>query len=65
MDIQLQDILIMKKGHPCGSNQWLVLRTGVDFRLRCMGCGHEIMTPRYKALKNIRTVTRPEKTSTD
>jgi hypothetical protein len=65
MDIQLQDILIMKKGHPCGSNQWLVLRTGVDFRLRCMGCGHEIMTPRHKALKNIRTVTRPEKTSTD
>lgn len=65
MDIQLQDILIMKKGHPCGSNQWLVLRTGVDFRLRCMGCGHEIMTPRLKVLKNIRTVTRPEKTSTD
>ena len=65
MDIQLHDILVMKTEHPCGSNQWLVLRTGVDFRLRCMGCGHEIMTPRFKALKNIRSITRPEKTSTD
>lgn len=65
MDIQLQDILVMKKEHPCGSSRWLVLRTGVDFRLRCIGCGHEIMTPRLKAVKNIREVIRPEKTSTD
>ena len=53
MDIRLNDILIMKKTHPCGSDKWLVLRTGADFRLRCMGCGHELMTPRFKAEKNI------------
>jgi hypothetical protein len=41
-----------------------VLRTGADFRLRYMGCGHELMTPRFKAEKNIRSVQRTEKTST-
>ena len=64
MDIRLRDILIMKKAHPCGSDKWLVLRTGADFRLRCMGCGHELMIPRFKAEKNIRSIQREEKSST-
>ena len=64
MDIQLNDILVMKKAHPCGGSRWLVLRTGADFRLRCMQCGHELMTPRFKAEKNIRAVEREEKSST-
>ena len=58
MDVLLQDILIMKKAHPCGSKEWLVLRTGMDFRLRCGGCGHEVMLPRSKAEKNIRQILR-------
>ena len=58
MDVQLQDILVMKKNHPCGSKEWLVLRTGMDFRLRCRGCGHEVMLPRSKAEKNIRQILR-------
>ena len=58
MDVQLQDILTMKKEHPCGSRQWLVLRSGMDFRLRCLGCGHDVMLPRSKAEKNIRQITR-------
>ena len=58
MDVRLQDILIMKKAHPCGSKAWLVLRTGMDFRLRCQGCGHEVMLPRSKAEKNIRQILR-------
>ena len=61
MDIQLGDTLVMKKAHPCGEKQWLVLRTGVDFRLRCLGCNHEVMLPRIKAEKNIKSVLRPEK----
>lgn len=61
MDIQLGDILTMKKPHPCGEKQWLVLRTGADLRLRCMGCGHEVMVQRGKAEKNIRSLNRPEK----
>ena len=58
MDVQVRDILSMKNEHPCGSKQWLELRRGMDFRLRCLGCGHEIMTPRGKAEKNIRQITR-------
>ena len=61
MDIQLGDILTMKKAHPCGEKQWLVLRTGADLRLRCMGCGHEVMVQRGKVEKNIRSINRPEK----
>ena len=61
MDNQLGDVLTMKKAHPCGEKQWLVLRTGADLRLRCLGCGHEVMVQRGKAEKNIRSINRPEK----
>ena len=64
MDIRLNDILVMKKAHPCGDKQWKVLRVGADFRLKCLGCGHEIMIPRLKAEKNIRNVIREENPST-
>ena len=58
MDIRVNDVLVMKKPHPCGEKRWEVLRTGMDFRLRCCGCGHEVMLPRAKAEKNIRQVLR-------
>lgn len=58
MDVRLNDILVMKKSHPCGSSQWQVLRTGMDFRLRCCGCGHEVMLLRSKAEKSIRHILR-------
>ena len=58
MDIQIGDILEMKKAHPCGEKRWQVLRTGADFRLKCLGCGHEVMTPRVKAEKNIRQIQK-------
>lgn len=59
MEILVGDILEMKKAHPCGEKRWLVERTGADFHLKCLGCGHELMTPRFKAEKNIRRVIRP------
>ena len=59
MDIHINDILVMKKPHPCGEKRWMVLRTGADFRLRCLGCGHEVMTPRFKAEKNVRAIEHP------
>ena len=62
MDIRLNDILVMKKAHPCGDKKWTVLRTGADFRLRCMGCGHEVMVARFKAEKNIRLIIRDDTT---
>lgn len=64
MDVRVGDILVMKKAHPCGEKQWLVLRTGADFRMRCMGCGHEVMQPRHKIEKNIRFIQRPEEPKT-
>ncbi|MBQ8683191.1 MAG: DUF951 domain-containing protein [Clostridia bacterium] len=60
MDIRVGDVLEMKKEHPCGNRSFEVLRIGMDFRLRCMGCGHEMMISRQKAEKNIRKVKREE-----
>ena len=58
MDIQIGDILKMKKPHPCGSREWEVLRIGADFRLKCVGCGHQIMIARRQAEKNIRAISK-------
>ena len=60
MDIRVGDILTMKKVHPCGEKRWLVLRTGMDFKLRCMGCEHEVMGLRSKFERNIRAVEHKE-----
>ena len=65
MDIKLGDILVMKKAHPCGENRWLVQRTGADLRLRCLGCGHEVMIARFKAEKNIRQIQSSKNLSTE
>ena len=58
MDVRVGDVLVMKKKHPCGSIEFSVLRSGMDFRLRCLGCGREFMIPRSKAEKNIKKVFR-------
>ena len=59
MDIQVGDVLTMKKEHPCGSKQWQALRIGADFKLRCLGCGHEVMGPRSKFERSVKQVQRP------
>ncbi|MDO4301035.1 MAG: DUF951 domain-containing protein [Clostridia bacterium] len=61
MDIQIGDIVTMKKQHPCGSKTWKILRIGADFRMECCGCGHIVMVPRVKAEKNIKNIERVEK----
>lgn len=48
------DIVKTKKNHPCGSNIWEITRVGVDFKLKCKGCGHVITLERPKALKMIK-----------
>lgn len=58
MDIRIEDIVRMKKKHPCGSSEWLVLRQGADFRIRCSICGHEVMLSREKLEKNVRRIIR-------
>ncbi|MBQ1398751.1 MAG: DUF951 domain-containing protein [Clostridia bacterium] len=58
MDIRVGDVLEMKKPHPCGSRQFEVLRVGMDLKIKCKGCGHEIMNARWKVERNIKKVLR-------
>ncbi len=58
MDVRIGDVLLMKKNHPCGGTKFVVLRSGMDFKLRCENCGHEIEIPRNKAEKNIKQIIR-------
>lgn len=58
MDIKVGDTLQMKKTHPCGCDRMLVLRIGMDFKLRCEKCGHEFMTSRIKCEKKIKKIER-------
>lgn len=59
MDVRPNDILEMKKEHPCGCKNFLVMRSGMDFKLRCANCGREFMISRHKAEKNIKKIIRP------
>lgn len=60
MDIQINDHIFTKKMHPCGCNEFLVLRVGMDFKIQCTKCGREVMLPRVKIEKNIKKVKRGE-----
>lgn len=62
MDIHVGDVLELKKRHPCGSRDWQVLRVGMDFKLRCVGCGHELMLPRSRAEKSVKKIKRADVT---
>ena len=53
MEYNVGDKILSKKKHPCGSKEWELTRVGVDFKLKCLGCNHQIMLPREKALKMI------------
>ena len=46
MNINVNDIIVTKKEHPCKNNEFLVLRVGMDFKIRCTKCGREVMVPR-------------------
>ena len=54
MDVQVGDSIITKKPHPCGNSTFAVLRVGMDFRLKCQGCGHQVMVPRKVVEKNFK-----------
>lgn len=60
MDVRVGDILEMKKQHPCGNKRFRVLRVGMDFKIKCEQCGHEIMLHRVKAEKNIKKIIRED-----
>ncbi len=50
------DILVLRKGHPCGENKWLVIRNGSDVKLKCLGCDRVVMLDRPTLLKRIKKV---------
>ncbi len=60
MDLQLHDVIEGKKPHPCGGCRWEILRVGMDVKLKCLGCGHEVMLPRRKAEKLIKRIIPKE-----
>ena len=53
------DIVKMRKAHPCGSDLWQVTRTGMDFGMKCQGCGHFVMLPRVKSERMVKSVVAP------
>ena len=53
-EYEIGDVVETKKAHPCGSKTWEITRVGVDFKLKCQGCGHTVMIEREKALKAIK-----------
>ena len=62
MDLKLNQRVELKKQHPCGSKVWTILRVGMDIKLRCAGCGHELMLPRSKVEKAIKKILQEEET---
>lgn len=58
MDIQVGNIIKLKKQHPCGSHEWEVLRIGADFRIKCLGCEHQIMIPRKTIEKSVKEIRK-------
>ena len=63
MDIAVGDTILTRKQHPCGAASFEVLRVGMDFKIRCTGCGREVMLPRAKIEKNIKKVIKPARNS--
>ncbi|MEE3392823.1 MAG: DUF951 domain-containing protein [Lachnospiraceae bacterium] len=59
------DHAVMKKNHPCGSNEWIIIRTGMDVKLRCCGCGHLIELKRKDFVKRTKSVIAAEDNSGD
>lgn len=57
-DIQLGDMVTLRKAHPCGSTTWEVTRVGADVGLKCLGCGRVVLLPRHEFRRKVRRVQR-------
>lgn len=56
MDYRIGNIVMLKKGHPCGANKWEIIRVGADFKLKCTGCKRIVMIPRKTFEKSVKKV---------
>lgn len=57
-DYKLGSIVMMKKQHPCGSNEWEVTRLGADIKIKCLNCGKSIMLPRIEFNKKLKKILK-------
>lgn len=55
-DYKLDDVVVMKKQHPCGTNEFKIIRVGADIKIKCLNCGRTIMLPRIEFNKKIKKV---------
>jgi len=58
LKLEVNDIVETKKPHPCGSKQWEILRTGADFRIRCLGCDRQVWIDRPSLEKSIKKIIK-------
>ena len=58
MDYKLNDIVVMKKQHPCGYNEWQIIRVGADIKIKCLNCGRSIMMPRIEFNKKLKKIVK-------
>ena len=56
MEYNIGTVVTLKKGHPCGTNEWEIIRTGADFKLKCKGCGRIVMIPRKTFEKSVKKI---------
>jgi hypothetical protein len=54
-DLEIDDLLRLRKPHPCGSTDWVVVRIGADIGLKCLGCGRRILLPRREVVRRMKT----------
>ncbi|TFB21115.1 DUF951 domain-containing protein [Filobacillus milosensis] len=57
-NFDLNDVVEMKKPHPCGTNEWKIIRMGMDVRIKCQGCNHSVLVPRKKFEKKLKKVLK-------
>jgi hypothetical protein len=55
LPIYMDDVVRLRKPHPCGSYDWVVVRIGADIGLRCLTCGRRILLPRRTVEKRLKT----------
>ncbi|MTH54151.1 DUF951 family protein [Bacillus mangrovi] len=55
-EFDLNDVVEMKKPHPCGANRWKIIRLGMDIRIKCEGCGHSVMIPRREFTRKMKKI---------
>jgi len=65
MNIQVGDVIRLRKPHPCGSNEWQVVQVGIDIRIQCLGCQRYILMDRFVLQQKIKAVISQSSPTTE